>query len=365
MAKRKVGRPKKSASASKTPRKPKNPTIFTAPNINDNVKDIVDINEAKKGLVYKCCICGESTEDIKGGMFPDSFSNLYVGWDFHLPVCKVCLDKLFDTYVQKFHYTEEEAARRICMTYDIYYCQGLVDIMKNGSKPNKRMSFYISKTSLSQYANKTYGNTLAEEKEKAEKEKASAIIPDDSEEKGVKESDYKFWGFGFEPEEIEFLNNKYAEWTLSHECSTHAQVTIFRQICMLELQILRNMKDGTSTAPLQKQLNDFMNSGNLQPKQNNDSTFVETNTFGTLIKKWENEKPISKPDPEWEDVDKIKHYISVWFLGHLCKMIGINNKFGQKWTKLYEDEVDRFTVSPPTYFDNEGEAPSFDDVFNK
>lgn len=108
-----------------------------------------------------------------------------------------------------------------------------------------------------------------------------------------------------------------------------------------------------------------MNSGNLQPKQNNDNTFVETNTFGTFIKKFENERPIAKPDPEWEDVDKIKHYISVWFLGHLCKMIGINNKFGQKWTRLYEEEVEKFTAHPPTYFDNDEEAPTFDEVFNK
>ena len=46
-------------------------------------------------------------------------------------------------------------------------------------------------------------------------------------------------------------------------------------------------------------------------------------------------------------------------------MIGINNKFGQKWTQLYENEVEKFTAHPPTYFDNDGEAPSFDEVFNK
>ena len=150
--------------------------------------------------------------------------------------------------------SEEEAVRRICMSYDIYYSQSLVDIMKKGSKPNRRMSYYISKTSLTQFANKTYANTLAEEKELAEKEAANNIVADDSDEIGIKETDHKFWGFGFNAEDMEFLNNKYQEWTFSHECNTHSQEVIFKQICMLELQILKNMQSGAPTAPLQKQL---------------------------------------------------------------------------------------------------------------
>ena len=347
----------------RTPKK-KDPTLFTAPDVNKEVVDIDEYEENKKTHTYKCCVCAHSTDNIEDGMFPDSYSNLYAGWAYHLPICKDCIDKLYEAYTQKQHMTPEEAARRICMCFDVYYCQGLVDVMLKGSKPKKRMSFYISKTSLFQFANKTYADTLAEEKAKAEKEAANKVVSDD-EEVGIKEKDFNFWGFGFNADDIKFLNNKYTDWTTSHECSTHSQVVIFKQMCMLELQILKNMQSGQPTAPLQKQLNDFMNSGNLQPKQNNDNTFVETNTFGTFIKKLENDRPVSKPDPEWEDVDKIKHYVSVWFLGHLCKMIGLNNKFGQKWTRLYEEEVDKFTAYPPTYFDNDGEAPTFDEVFNK
>lgn len=339
-------------------------TAYAVPDLNKEIVDIYEADDTKKRYTYKCCSCGYSTKDIGDKTFPDSYSNLYAGWVYHLPICKSCIDKLYEVYVQKQHLSVEDAVRRICMTFDIYYHPDLVDIMKKGSKPNKRMTFYISKASLKQYANKTYVNTILDEQAIAQKEAENQVVPDD-EEVGIKERDYKFWGFGFSSEDIEFLNNKYTDWTTSHECSTHSQVVIFKQMCMLELQILKNMQTGQPTAPLQKQLNDFMNSGNLQPKQNNDNTFVETNTFGTLIKKWENERPISEPSPEWQDVDKIKHYISVWFLGHLCKMIGLNNKFGQKWTRLYDEEVERFTAHPPTYFDTDGEAPTFDDVFNK
>lgn len=254
------------------PKKKKDPTLFTAPDINKEVMDIDELEEIKKTRTYKCCVCGNTTDDIEDKMFPDTFSNLYAGWGYHLPICKLCIDKLYEAYTQKQHMTSEEAVRRICMSYDIYYAQSLVDIMKKGSKPNKRMSFYISKSSLTQYANKTYANTLAEEKALAEKEAANTIVSDDAE-VGIKEKDVKFWGFGFTAEDIEFLNNKYADWTTSHECSTHSQVVIFKQMCMLELQILKNMQSGQPTAPLQKQFRFFL--------QNID--WVHGNVFKNII----------------------------------------------------------------------------------
>ena len=70
----------------------------------------------------------------------------------------------------------------------------------------------------------------------------------------------------------------------------------------------------------------LLGSANLKPVQNNDNALADSQSFGTLIKKFEEEKPIPEPDPEWKDVDGIVKYITVYFLGHLCKMIGIKNK---------------------------------------
>jgi len=67
---------------------------------------------------------------------------------------------------------------------------------------------------------------------------------------------------------------------------------------------------------------------------------ADVNTLGTWIKKFENEKPIPEPDPEFQDVDGIKKYIRVWFLGHFCKMLGINNVYA----KEYEEELRKYSV---------------------
>jgi hypothetical protein len=337
---------------------------FSVPNINniydERIKSGAVIPEFinKVGL-YKCCSCGKATNDINDKTFALAYSNLYAGRDYHLSICTDCLDALLNYYMDESKMTLYEGCRRICSMYDIYYSDSIARMTEENSKqPLAKMSYYLSKTYLPAYSNKTYANTLIEEE--LEKSKNSLVIDDN-----ILDTDLDFWGFGFTPEEIKFLNNKYKTWTTSHECNSHSKVVIFQQICMLELQILKNMQKGESVTALQKQLNEFMNSGNLQPKQNNEDALVEANTFGTLIKKWENEKPISKPNPEWEDVDGIKKYISIWFLGHLANMIGIKNKFGDKWTKLYEDEIDRLSATPPVYFDEDSEAPSFEDVFHK
>ena len=61
----------------------------------------------------------------------------------------------------------------------------------------------------------------------------------------------------------------------------------------------------------------------LTPSSNSMDTFSEAQTFGTLIQKYEEERPLPKIDPELEDVDKIGLYIDVFFKGHICKVLGI------------------------------------------
>ena len=64
-------------------------------------------------------------------------------------------------------------------------------------------------------------------------------------------------------------------------------------------------------------------------------------TFGTLIKKYENEEPIPEPLESWTNADWIRKYVVVWFLGHMCKMMGINNPYADE----YEEEIKKYTVS--------------------
>ena len=330
--------------------------------------------EMREGLnKYKCISCGAVT-DNPDELFHTGYSNIYIGWSYHFPMCKNCMDNLYDAYARVLTY--EEVYRRMCMTFDIYFDENLAQKASQGSKPNRRMTGYINRTKLNQYANKTYADTVNEEleeklkKEQEEAEKTANTPVLSIEEVGatqqtVSKESFNFWGFGFTVEEYQFLDNKFVEWTISHECKNKAQESYFQKICMIELLILKANQKGEDASKLYDQFNKLMNSANLQPRQTNENALADTNTVGTLIKKWEDNAPIPKPKPEWEDVDGIRKYISVWFLGHLCKLIGIDNKFSQQWTDLCENEVNKYTVTPPNYEDEEGSAATFEDVFGQ
>lgn len=95
-------------------------------------------------------------------------------------------------------------------------------------------------------------------------------------------------------------------------------------------------------------------------QQKNDGDGALENTpFGVWVRKWENQRPIPEPDPELKDVDGIIRYISIWFLGHLCKMLGIKNAY----CKLYEDELAKMRIERPEYEDDDDET-MFNNIFN-
>lgn len=58
-------------------------------------------------------------------------------------------------------------------------------------------------------------------------------------------------------------------------------------------------------------------------------------------------------------MDGIVRYITVWFLGHLCKMLGIKNTY----CKLYEDEIAKMRIERPEYEDEDDET-MFNDIFS-
>jgi hypothetical protein len=154
------------------------------------------------------------------------------------------------------------------------------------------------------------------------------------------------WGKkGFEFEDYMFLENEYHTWINSYECDSYAMEMLFQEISHKRLEIKKLREYGKPTDKEMKTLQDLLGSSNIKPVQETGANATEQATFGTLIKKYENERPIPEPDEAWKDVDGIKYYIQVWFFGHLCKMLNINNDY----SKMYEEELSKHTVDAPDY----------------
>jgi hypothetical protein len=267
---------------------------------------------------------------------------------------------------------EADAIKRICLKFDIYWNPEIYAMLSKANTSQSRVRAYISKTNLYKYVGKTFDDTLDEEyaemlEQEEEESKKTVITSTDeiSEVEGVEIAPeiIEFWGTGFEPSFYLELDRKYKQWTAEIPKQLEkGEEALYKQICILETTINR---DCTAGKPIEKNvnaLNSLLGSLNAKPSQKksddaSDTTF-DSMPFGVGIRMYENSKPIPQPDPELQDTDGIIKYISIWFLGHLCKMLGIKNTY----CKMYEREIEKMRIDNPD-LDEEDDEVLFDDIF--
>lgn len=324
---------------------------------------------------YYCCRCTRTFTKQKGN-FPASQSPMFKENDGFLPVCRHCVEEMYQHY--KFVLDDERAAiRRICLKFDIYWSEQIYDMLNKLSTTQSRVLGYISKSNLRQFEGKTFDDTLDEEDIQLQQLNGtymvSPIQPDDTSDIDVAldtdtfvltQDIVDFWGSGLEPAFYRELERRRKYWCGdASEQMDVGELAVIKQICILEATINRDSADGKAIDRNVNALNALLGSANLKPvqkKTESADSVAEATPFGVWIRKIENTRPISEPDPELNDVDGIIKYISVWFLGHLCKMIKVDNKY----SRLYEEEMARLRVDRPEY-EGEDEESVFEDIFER
>ena len=169
------------------------------------------------------------------------------------------------------------------------------------------------------------------EKEKEYKSKIEVDVDEDI---------IDYWGNGYSEDEYQFLENEKIKLETSFECPDYGMEMIMKDICFINLDIEkirqeRNSANQKTITNLIETRSKLMNDANMKPIQATGAEGNEQITFGTLIKKWENERPVPKPID-----DEMKRYIDTYMVGHLAKMEGLNNEL----TQLYDEEISKYTV---------------------
>ena len=109
---------------------------------------------------YQCVTCGKRYATQKNN-FAYSQSPLYNGNNNFLPTCNHCLDNLVEQYTLLLG-DPNEAIKRICLHYDIYIQESLLNSCKKKDLNQSRIRNYIRHCNLQQYAGKTYDTYLSE-----------------------------------------------------------------------------------------------------------------------------------------------------------------------------------------------------------
>lgn len=214
----------------------------TATSKNTQVSKIKHLEKEEPNF-YRCPVCGKDYNKLDTN-FPASQSELYSGWDYHLPICRKCLDKLFEHYTEAYGNDEDAAIRRICEKFDIYYNVSLLSASRKITKNRSRIHTYISRANLTQYAGKTYDTTLDEERGIV----ISSIEELDEQKKdgnsSITKTAVERWGIGiFSTEDYSMLEEHYKTLKKANpNCDSNQEIFI-KSLCHLNLLMMKSLKE--------------------------------------------------------------------------------------------------------------------------
>lgn len=242
--------------------------------------------------------------------------------------------------------SQNEAIKRVCLHWDIYLSESILNSSKKIDSGRSRIKNYIKNCNLTQNAGKTYDTYLREmDSETINSVEDFENIQEKSDGALTEKNSIKTWGFGFSPEEFIYLNNQYSDWKSKVVIDSKARETLVRDLCIIKMHqqnAIKN-KDIDLYTKLQKTYQDTLTSANLKPIQEDANDKNGEIPIGLMIDRFENDQPIPEPQACFKDVDGIMKLINVYFLGHLCKMLGLKNRY----SKMYEEEMAKYRVEIP------------------
>lgn len=302
-----------------------------------------------------CPVCGEFvTRD-----------NFYTDKRFAIgvyPQCKKCVLAEVEQRKNKNDKPNEtkDSVKKMLQKMDLPYIDSLyeslcTDVANEINEKNKKSPFlaYLPPIkSLPNWKGKTYADSEFELGVITEEEETKINA------KTIKNGKKRF-GNGYSNEDYMFLEQEYQDWITRYECNTKAQESIFERLSFKKWEINKATKSGQPTKDLDKTYQELLATANITPRQSGMDSMADAQTFGTLIQKYEETRPLPEIDPELADVDKIGLYIDSFYRGHACKMLGLKNTF----TNLYEKVMSKYTVKPPEYNDETDSEVLFDKIF--
>lgn len=272
----------------------------------------------------KCTCCGE---DKNVDHFYSSNSPFHKNAG-KLHVCKECFWDYVNDDVEKL----KQALRMVDKPF-------LEDILKSSEDEAKRtrknvIKLYMKNVVMNSNKELTWADSDNSNNKQLNIE--SSLQEDENDEGSA-----RYWGRGYSDWEYSFLEEEKYKLMSSFECPDYGMEMIMKDICCINLDIekLRQEKKDNSQKAITNLIDTrskLMNDANMKPIQSTGAEGNDQITFGTLIKKWENERPIPKPLD-----DEMKEYIDTFMVGHLAKMEGLKNELTDK----YDKALSEYTIS--------------------
>lgn len=286
-----------------------------------------------------CSKCGKTKAKEKN--FYMSHSPIYSKNSNRIHICKDCTLERYEGLKRKYS-DDLKALYHLCMNLDIYFSKDLAssiyEKLDKSKEENLPRTYFSKVNSLSQYKGLSSLDSdimildefivkelLANKDNIKSFEPTLEII--------------KRWGRGYSNDEYEELEERYEEWLANHDHDTLATEKLFREI--VELELLKGKARQNNEARSYKDFSDLlskkMGDANIKPTQKKSLADGEGETYGTTIEEIEKTMPCVIPSEEFEDVDKIYHYIVKYFVKPFARVVGLADANGEDEIELHEN----------------------------
>lgn len=232
------------------PRKPaekgskptKNKSGITTKQVETELKTIKPIEPVAEDY-YKCCTCGKKYTK-QSGNFSYSQSPLYKGNNSFLPICNNCLENLVEQYTELLG-SQNEAIKRVCLHWDIYFSESLLNSTKKIDANRSRIKCYVKNCNLQQHAGKTYDTYLKEINEGIIQNVEQIDEMKADGQTGITKAMFERWG-QVSTEDIIALEDHYKMLKKQNPNCDNNQEIFIKDLCYTKLLQLKSFKDGNS-----------------------------------------------------------------------------------------------------------------------
>lgn len=194
----------------------------------------------KDEISVQCVCC--STIKREDEFFVNKFSSVFNAYDKRVPVCKSCLQNMYDALAEK--YDDQTALKLVCSVLNMPYS---VEAYANASKGYDALNIgiYVRQMQLQSHKNKTFLNSLLDGSI-SKSETVKEIIDTEWTSKDKQNMNYCVTTFGYDPfEDCGLSNNdrKYCFNILSTYCDIPGikddghKMQACIQICLSQLQV--------------------------------------------------------------------------------------------------------------------------------
>lgn len=271
---------------------------------------------------YICAGCGKMKKKL------DFFSSTNpIHLNGVIPFCKECIKNMsYDDY-GKF---DINRFKKMLMMVDKPYIEEFFNRAIEGE--GETIGKYFQKIGMPAWKDKRYKDSQ-EGLIKVNKES----IPLQNEEDDM--AKILIWGGNYSVTEFEMLEDFYYKLITNYECNTPIQEALYRNLAKIQLNADRalNNNDIEGFNKLMTLSSKLMTDANIKPNQENSANADSLGTYGLWVKHIENDEPIPKATPEFEDVDNIGNYFQNFLLKQLKKIFGLINAYDEKTMPKMED----------------------------